>query len=138
MASRILIGLIVAMLGAVCLDEVVFKADIDQQMTLIKTGLLEEEQHRVESQFDSDIALQREQVSKSYVAWQTLLAEVRGEADGSRGSGILGVHVITRLKMDQAIMLEQEFPDKGFVPTDLNKWPDAGGLYSVHLVAGSL
>lgn len=101
-AFRVMLAFLVAALGSAFLDEVIFAKDITQQMTINRDKLITEKKNQVQHAFnDEKIALEKT-VQEKYAAWQQSLKTAESEADGSSGSGIKGVHAITRLKLDNA------------------------------------
>lgn len=108
---RVVLGLCAAAIGAVIIDEIVFAADVDQQMELLRTERSVQAGNRAAAQYaalyqmdalDLDIML----AQKHYKALDSL---ARGEADGTIGSGHRGVDVVTRLKQQQANTARMEF-----------------------------
>jgi len=122
---RIILGVCVALLGALALDEVVFKKDIDHQVNLNKAKYAHEEAKKVGLEFDgtNEISARRQSLNQAKhdigVSEQIAIAEMDG-----KGSGVKGVGVITRTKLDivsnktVAMKREQQFYDSLILEKD--------------------
>lgn len=106
---RFLLGIVVALLGSISLDEVVFKQDIDTQVATYKAAYVSAAQARGDSSFRAQTSTQQQLVTKKYQAWQEALAHASGEADGSSGSGIAKVGRIAQLKLRVAAAYGKEY-----------------------------
>ncbi len=108
-AFRIALGFVVAILGAICLDEVIFKEDIEQQLVKDFQAEVQTELEKVSQQYQEKFSAQEERTRVKYASWQSALDDAKREADGSGGSGAKGVHGITRLKLQIASQNEQDY-----------------------------
>lgn len=99
MVFRILLGLIIALLGSLAFDEIIFKNDIDQQLSENKSELKNSAKEEIRLKFVPLIMQQKDLVAKKYNVWLNSLNDAKKESDGSGGSGMKGVHAITQLKM---------------------------------------
>lgn len=106
---RITLGLIVALIGSICLDEVVFNNDIDNQVSLYKQAYINDAIKNVEVKYQSSIALQQQIVNQKSNEWTKSLIDAKGEADGTSGSRVPNVGAITVLKMNIAAAQEQDY-----------------------------
>jgi len=106
---RILLGAVIAFLGSISLDEVVFKKDIDQQMAQNKLTAIYTEKDNINSQYESQRNLLMDDINKKYEVWNNALESAKKEADGTGGSGQSGVHGITRLKLQIAQNKEADY-----------------------------
>jgi len=106
---RISLGLIVALIGSICLDEVIFKNDIDNQVTTYKQAYVHDAIKKVIVKFQNSIALQQQIVDNKNTEWTRALADAKGEADGTSGSKVANVGSITKLKINIAIALEHDY-----------------------------
>lgn len=95
---RILLGFVIALLGSVCMDEVVFKHDIDNQVAKYKDQHLANATASIDTSFSFKIQQQQAIVEAQKSQYQNALGDVSKEADGSGGSGIARVGKITILK----------------------------------------
>jgi hypothetical protein len=95
---RIVLGFIVASLGSISLDEVIFKHDIDNQVAYYKQAEVDSAVHKVERDYQNQIALQQSIVNQKGLAWNQSLSEAKSEADGTGGSHQKLVGKITILK----------------------------------------
>lgn len=99
---RILLGLLIAVIGSIGWDEVIFEKDIDNHMIKYKAELAKERIDNKLSDHALSLQLQKEAVDKAYIDWQTSLNIALSEADGTGGSGIRGISNITNLKIEAA------------------------------------
>lgn len=109
LAFRIVLAFLVAALGSAFLDEVIFAKDITQQMTINRDQLITEKKNQVQHAFNDEKLALDKTVQEKYATWQQSLKTAESEADGSSGSGIKGVHAITRLKLDNAVTIQQDY-----------------------------
>lgn len=95
---RIVLGFIVASLGSISLDEVIFKHDIDNQVAIYKQAAIDSAVHKVERDYQNQIALQQSIVNQKGIVWNQSLTDAKSEADGTGGSHQKLVGKITLLK----------------------------------------
>lgn len=114
---RYCLGVIIALLGAVCLDEVIFKLDVDQQLFSINKEIIASNMQMVEDAYKGELAEAKAEDDDKHAIWQESLSEANKEADGSSGSGIKGVHAITKMKLATSELKKHDY-DKS--ATDLN------------------
>lgn len=106
---RIFLGFIVASLGSISLDEVIFKHDIDNQVAYYKQSEIDSSVHKVEMDFQNQIASQLALVRQKGYDWNHSLNDAVSEADGTGGSHQRQVGKITMLKMNVAAKLEADY-----------------------------
>ncbi|MCX8020843.1 MAG: DUF4407 domain-containing protein [Chitinophagaceae bacterium] len=106
---RILLGFLVASLGSISMDEVIFKHDIDNQVAKYKQDEINKAVKNVEEDFSLKIANQQAVVAQKRDEWNQALKDAKSEADGTGGSGRKGVDGITRIKMSIASKLEADY-----------------------------
>lgn len=106
---RILLGFIVASLGSISMDEVIFKHDIDNQITQYKQDQINRAGKKVESDYQKRIVIQQAIVNQKDSEWKQSLKEAKSEADGTSGSGKQGVDKIAVLKMNVANKQESDY-----------------------------
>jgi len=106
---RIFLGIIVASLGSISLDEVIFKNDIDNQVAYYKQSEVDSAVHKVESDYANQINLQQAIVNQKGFEWNQSLKDAKGEADGTTGSHQKQVGDITILKMNIADKQETDY-----------------------------
>jgi hypothetical protein len=99
---RIFLGLIVASLGSISLDEVIFKHDIDNQVAYYKQAEVDSAVQKVEREYQNQIGLQQSIVNQKGFEWNQSLKDAKGEADGTTGSHQKQVGKIALLKMNVA------------------------------------
>ena len=67
---RIFMGLLIALLGSFFIDEIIFKADIDQQVFLDRNELIESEKSRIHAQYDASIIEAKSRVANTYQQYE--------------------------------------------------------------------
>lgn len=106
---RIFLGIIVASLGSISLDEVIFKHDIDNQVAYYKQAEVDSAVHKVETDYANQINLQQSIVNQKSNEWNKSLNDAKGEADGTAGSHQKQVGKIAILKMNVAAKQETDY-----------------------------
>lgn len=107
---RIFLGLVVASLGSISLDEVIFKHDIDTQMAEYKQAKVDSAVHKVERDYQNRIDLQRSVVAEKYSDWQNRLDDANSEMKGgSNGSGYRGKGEIANENIRMASILQTDY-----------------------------
>lgn len=106
---RILLGFIIASLGSISMDEIIFKNDIDNQVKVYKQNEINNAVKRVEQDFAPKIANQQAIVAQKNIEWNQALKDAKSEADGTGGSRRKGVDGITKIKMSIASKLESDY-----------------------------
>ena len=97
---RICIGFIVASLGSIAIDEVVFKNDIDISVVSLKNEAIRKAKQDEENQFKLNNNYQNVQFEVTNLAnrYNSAVNSAIAEADGTTGSKQAGVGVITIMK----------------------------------------
>ena len=106
---RIFLGIIVASLGSISLDEVIFKHDIDNQVVYYKQAEVDSAVHKVERDYQNQIGLQQSIVNQKGFEWNQSLKDAKGEADGTTGSHQKLVGKIALLKMNIANIQQTDY-----------------------------
>ncbi len=107
---RILLGFIVASLGSISLDEVIFKHDIDNQVAYYKQAEVDNAVHKVEQNYQNQIGLQQTIVAKKYNDWQSRLDDVNSEMKGGlKSSGYRGKGAIANENIRMASLLQNDY-----------------------------
>lgn len=106
---RGILAFLVAILGSVFMDEVIFDKDINQQVTLNQNALLEKKQQEVRNKYAGEISKMDLSLTSKYNSWQSTQIEAQREADGSGGSGVKGVDAITKLKLENAAINQVDY-----------------------------
>jgi hypothetical protein len=109
MIFRVLLGFVIAIIGAISMDEVIFKHDIDQQMMENKFTSIEIQKQKVDKTYEAEILRVQNIIDSKYKLWTEGLEIARKEADGTGGSGKKGVHAITKLKLQEAKEKEKDY-----------------------------
>ncbi|MCB0537542.1 MAG: DUF4407 domain-containing protein [Bacteroidetes bacterium] len=108
-AFRVVLGMAIAIIGSICIDEVIFKNDIDNKVAEYQHAYVASAGNKTKDGFKEVLREKATVKDQKYKAWQKALKEAKGEADGSSGSGIAKVGQITKLKLSIAKQLEQEY-----------------------------
>lgn len=107
---RIFLGFIVASLGSISLDEVIFKHDIDNQVAYYKQAEVDSAVHKVERDYQNQITLQQSIVFGKYNDWQKRLDDVNSEMKGGKNSsGARGKGEIANENIRMAGSLQTEY-----------------------------
>lgn len=106
---RILLGFIVASLGSVSMDEVIFKHDIDNQVAYYKQAEIDSAVHKVERDYQNQISMQQSIVKQKGSEWNQSLKDAKSDADGTGGSRQRGVGKISTLKLNIAGKQEVDY-----------------------------
>lgn len=106
---RIFLGFIVATLGSISMDEVIFKHDIDNQVAIYKQTEIDKAVTDVETNFRHQITAQQSIVNQKEIKWNQSLSDAKGEADGTAGSHQKQVGKIALLKLDIANKQEADY-----------------------------
>jgi hypothetical protein len=106
---RYSLGAVIALLGAICIDEVAFKDDIDQKLFLMNKETINQNLNLIDNNYRVQLNKSQSDVDEKSISWQQALNDAKKEADGSGGSGIKGVHAITKIKLATADALKQDY-----------------------------
>lgn len=106
---RILLGFIVATLGSISFDEVIFKHDIDNQVASYKNSSIENAGNDTENQYLNEINSQKSVVTNKGIIWNESLVDAKKEADGTGGSHQRNVGKIAEFKMKIANKKEADY-----------------------------
>jgi len=99
---RIFLGLTIAIIGSLILDEVVFKNDIDTQFAEDKRESFENSMANIKKDLITKISAMENEVTENKLKWERAELEAIKEADGTGGTGIPNVGKITQLKLTKA------------------------------------
>jgi hypothetical protein len=100
--GRLVIGLVIALLGASAVDLVIFEREIEQQLVVSKRQTLEQSHQKI-------IALESDLVQGKKVLWQKAQETANCEANGTCGSRIRSVGPVYRELARQADFLRAEY-----------------------------
>lgn len=106
---RIALGLIIASLGAIGFDEIVFKNDIDNKIAQYEKINIDSAAIHVEKEYNNAIKSQQLVVNQKTNDWKNALQDAKAEADGTGGSRQKLVGKIALLKMEVAEKLESDY-----------------------------
>lgn len=109
MLFRLFIGLITATLGSIALDEVIFKNDIDTQLTENKNAFIEKNITAKREKLITELNEQKKKIDEKNIQWQTSYNKAIEELDGTGGSGQPGFGNRTSLKLRKAEELKSEY-----------------------------
>jgi hypothetical protein len=132
---RISLGLIIALLGSISMDEVIFKNDIDNKIAEYRAIHIAEAEKKVSLDFSRHIEKQQQIVLKKNKEWSKSLEDAIGEADGTKGSGKANPGKITRLKLNVAALHEKDYQNENIklqhLLTTLNKEKQSAKISAV-------
>jgi hypothetical protein len=106
---RICLGAVIALIGAICIDEVIFKNDIDRALAQINRMEVESDRAKVDEKFAAIITSKTSEVDGKFQAWQKALEEAGKEADATGGTGRRGVGPVTQMKLNIAASLQNTY-----------------------------
>lgn len=106
---RILLGLIIASLGSISMDEVIFKNDIDNKVNSYKQSEINNAGTEIDKEFSERIANQQSLVNQKANDWNLALTDAKKEADGTGGSRQKQVGKIALLKLGVASKLQSDY-----------------------------
>lgn len=109
---RVLVGIGIAGLGSICLDEVIFDHDIENQVASYQQLKIEDAVQKIENQYEDRIISQRQIVDQKASDWKLSLEDAKSEADGTGGSKQKKVGKIALLKLDIAHQLEEAYQEE--------------------------
>jgi len=99
---RVILGLTIAVIGSIILDEVVFKNDIDVQFADDKRESIENSMESIKNDLNVKIMAKENEVMENKEQWEKAELDAIKEADGTAGTGIPNVGRITQLKLQKA------------------------------------
>lgn len=105
---RVIIGFVIASLGAIFMDELIFEKDIVQQQYNERTDKVESERLKIDSVYGPQVAALQSTLDITRNSWLVTAEDARKEADGTGGSGRKGISAITKLKLEQAATLKSQ------------------------------
>ena len=108
-AFRVTLGFIVASLGSICMDEVVFKHDIDVQVSEYRKNVMDDAVKSKLQEYKNQLVQQQAIVAQKSALWSESLKDAKKEADGTGGSGVANVGKIAKLKLSVAAQLEKDY-----------------------------
>lgn len=114
---RILLGLLIAGLGALSMDEVIFKDGIDKQLVVNQNQKIQRAVQTVEEKHAPVIEAQRLHIDQLHDKWTEAVEAAAREADGTGGSGRYGKGAVAELKQAQADDIRKEH-DQGRIILD--------------------
>lgn len=106
---RILLGLIIASLGSISMDEVIFKNDIDNKVNIYRQTEINNAGSKIDKEFAERIANQQSLVNQKANDWNLALTDAKKEADGTGGSRQKQVGKIALLKLGVASKLQSDY-----------------------------
>lgn len=111
--TRVLIGVIVAVLGSIAIDEVIFKDDIDTSVKKLKEDYKNEIKDQSVLAFDNlnDFQNIEQQIIRAQTVYDSAMASAVSETDGSRGTGKFGVGRVAKFKLGQAKIRKGELDE---------------------------
>ncbi|MFN0189356.1 MAG: DUF4407 domain-containing protein [Bacteroidia bacterium] len=96
---RIILGLCIATIGSIMIDDCVFHDDINQQLEANKAVKIQSAKNKIQANYQINLAEANAEVNSKYSNWQNAIEGVKAEADGKGGTGFRGAGKITALKL---------------------------------------
>jgi len=106
---RILLAVAIALLAAMFIDQLIFKSDIDQELSLMKEEQKEEAFKIASADLVNEIKQRKITVNESNNLWQNAVTNMVKEADASGGTMKKGVGAVTELKAGVSNRMETEY-----------------------------
>ncbi len=101
-AFRIVMGLCIASIGSIVVDEAIFHSDIERQLHINKETYIQTEKAKIQREYNAKLLTLQSVREEKGKAWQVALQEVSKESDGSGGSKLRGSGEIAKLKKELA------------------------------------
>lgn len=99
---RYSIGFIIAAIGSIILDEVLFHNDINNHMANYQEVKLQQDLEPIDNEYELPLERRRLKMENLKSAWDVSLRDATSEADGTSGSGNTGVGKIALMKLEAA------------------------------------
>ena len=99
---RILIGLVISVLGASAVDLVIFEREVTQQLKAVGES-------KITTEFDRDIAQQRQILTQKKTDWMKAQEAANCEANGTCGSRLRSVGPVYQQLARQADLLREDY-----------------------------
>ena len=109
MRFRIIMGFLIALLGAICLDEMIFKNDIELKLNDYKSEAEKKGGQEATNEVDQRILILSTEAAKKRNDWMQAQTEAAGECDGTTGSRIARRGPICDMKMQIANDLQKDY-----------------------------
>lgn len=109
MAFRIFLGFIIASLGSISMDEVIFKNDVDNQVAIYKQTAIQTAGSNKEKEFLNEITKQEAIVNQKDGELKQARKGAFDEASGTAGSGIRGAYKIANFKLNIASKVATDY-----------------------------
>ena len=108
-ASRLALGFLIAILGSLCLDEVIFKNDIDIKMAEYKNSAIEQSGVATNAIHDMEITELEALVLTKRNDWMEALKHASEECDGTGGSKVPRKGPICEMKIELANQIQKDY-----------------------------
>ena len=120
---RIFIGFIIAALGSIVMDEVIFKDDIDAMIQILKKESVLQAQKLEEKEFkhNNNYEKKEKEIINLTSSYNEAVISVVAEADGTTGSKKRGVGDITKLKEKSKNVIRKDLVTSSQILKDLDK-----------------
>jgi len=125
MRFRIFMGFIIALLGAICLDEMLFKNDIELKLAEYKSKAMEKGSEDASVDAEERILILSAEVDIKRTNWMEAQTLAAGECDGTSGSRIAKRGPICEMKMEIAKELKTDYDRALLVLTSLQLTRDS-------------
>ncbi len=116
--GRVIIGLIIAFLGASTVDLVIFDREVTQQ--LVRNG-----ERRIQGQYNDEVKRQKLEVEERREDWAKAKAAANCEANGTCGSGTKNLGPVARELLRQSTVMGEEYKAAALVLEKIRAERDA-------------
>lgn len=119
--TRIVLGIAVAFVGALLIDSILFKDDVDRYLLEKYNAQSEQRKTEKESEYVPKILQQEARVKQSFDIWQMRVNDYKAEMDGTGGSKIPGHAKIAASKLELKDESRTEYDQQGNILKELLK-----------------
>jgi hypothetical protein len=117
---RLTLGFLIAILGSISLDEVIFKNDIDNKVNEYRSTYVTQEAEKAKLEYSQNIADQQNKTSHAYADWQNKLEKADAEMKGKAGSsGYRGLGDIAKQNLQMAEDAKKEYDTQSAILNNL-------------------
>lgn len=106
---RIILGAVIALLGSVFIDEIMFEDDIDQKLEEMRISNSIVKRGNIDIEYGDELKRAQLEYDERHVDWQKAMEDAKREADGTGGSGSKGVHAIAKMKLEIATEKKESY-----------------------------
>jgi len=106
---RIVMGLCIATIGSIMVDECIFHEDINQQLSANKEAIIKADQLNISNSYLATLQASDSTLRSKALIWNEGINDVKKEADGNGGSKQRGSGAITNLKLNLSTLQQADY-----------------------------